>query len=338
MEPKALIEKILKDRSVLVAGGVALFVVVVTSAYMLLSGPTVVGKSSDVGSVAQTWLKEVLRAQGVNAEVNVLGIKDLGSVYSVTLSAKVGATINVIELLVSKDGRYIFVQGIDALSGNQLGGIVDIRYDIPKSGRPKVELFVMSYCPYGVQMEKAILPVVELLGDKIDFQLKFVNYTLRGIKEFNENLRQYCIQQEYGKDKLVEYLKCFTASGNSEECAESVGIDAGTINTCMNRLYDEYNLDTYIEQAGGSNTIRFPIFDADNLRYGVTGSPTLVINGVRVDNVERSPEALKNIICSAFTNPPAECSTVLSSQVASPGFGLSARASPATSAAACGAN
>ena len=30
--------------------------------------------------------------------------------------------------------------------------------NIPKSQRPKVELFVMSYCPFGLQMEKAYAP------------------------------------------------------------------------------------------------------------------------------------------------------------------------------------
>ena len=34
---------------------------------------------------------------------------------------------------------------------------------VTKSDRPKVELFVMSYCPYGLQMEKAYLPAWNLL-------------------------------------------------------------------------------------------------------------------------------------------------------------------------------
>jgi len=42
-----------------------------------------------------------------------------------------------------------------------------------KSNNPKVELFTMSHCPYGTQIEKGILPVLETLGDKIDFKLKF---------------------------------------------------------------------------------------------------------------------------------------------------------------------
>ena len=37
-----------------------------------------------------------------------------------------------------------------------------------------VELFVMSQCPYGVEAEKAIIPVIEEFQDRIDFYLYFI--------------------------------------------------------------------------------------------------------------------------------------------------------------------
>ena len=43
---------------------------------------------------------------------------------------------------------------------------------VPKSDKPLVELFVMAYCPYGTQAEKGLIPVIELLGDKIDASIK----------------------------------------------------------------------------------------------------------------------------------------------------------------------
>ena len=54
-----------------------------------------------------------------------------------------------------------------------------------------VELFVMSHCPYGVQMEKGILPVLKLLDTRIDFSLKFVDYAMHGKTELDEQTRQY---------------------------------------------------------------------------------------------------------------------------------------------------
>jgi len=64
-----------------------------------------------------------------------------------------------------------------------------------KSDKPTVELFIMSHCPYGTQVEKGILPVTKTLGDKIDFDLKFVYYAMHGEKEAYEQLNQYCIQK-----------------------------------------------------------------------------------------------------------------------------------------------
>ena len=40
--------------------------------------------------------------------------------------------------------------------------------EITKTDKPNVELFVMSFCPYGVQAETAMKPVVDLLGDSAD--------------------------------------------------------------------------------------------------------------------------------------------------------------------------
>ncbi|MFH1364935.1 MAG: hypothetical protein ABIH52_04780, partial [Candidatus Aenigmatarchaeota archaeon] len=48
---------------------------------------------------------------------------------------------------------------------------------------------------------------------------------------------------------------------------------------------------------------------------GVTGSPTLVINGVRA-NVARNAESFKTAVCGAFNDAPGDCSTELSSDAA----------------------
>ncbi|MYK18340.1 hypothetical protein F4055_09280, partial [Candidatus Poribacteria bacterium] len=45
---------------------------------------------------------------------------------------------------------------------------------IARMGKPTLELFVMSYCPFGVQAEEKIIPIVKEFGDKIDFKLQFI--------------------------------------------------------------------------------------------------------------------------------------------------------------------
>ena len=69
---------------------------------------------------------------------------------------------------------------------------------------------------------------------------------------------------------------------------------------------------------------RYPQFNVHselNDKYGVRGSPTIVINDQTVNISPRSPENFKEIICQAFTSPPKECSQNLSDEVSSPGIG-----------------
>ncbi len=200
---------------------------------------------------------------------------------------------------------------------------------------PDVELFVMSYCPYGLQMEKAILPVIEKLGDKVNFQLKFCNYAMHGQKELTENMRQYCIQKN-APDKLLDYLTCFIGNGgDADKCVDSVGIDADELSSCMSETDSDFSItaDYNDKSKWYGNFPPFSIFDADAKKYNVAGSPTLVINGVSVQ-ASRTPKALLDMICDAFTTKPAECDAEMSNAAPSPGFGLTGSGS--SSDAQCG--
>lgn len=173
---------------------------------------------------------------------------------------------------------------------------------LQQSDKPSMEVFVMSYCPYGIDMENAVIPVQELLGAKANITIKFVNYAMHGAKEIQENARQYCIQKNT-PDKFWSYLKCFNGNKNSSACILSNGINETNVNICINETYTTYGIKV-------DNT-SFLIHDAECKKYGVRGSPTVVINGVVV-NVVRSPEGVKKTLCNAFITPPAECSTNLS--------------------------
>ena len=52
---------------------------------------------------------------------------------------------------------------------------------VSRIGKPTLELFVMSYCPYGVQTEEQLIPIVKAFGDKIDFQAAVYCRRKRGI-------------------------------------------------------------------------------------------------------------------------------------------------------------
>lgn len=93
-------------------------------------------------------------------------------------------------------------------------------------------------------------------------------------------------------------------------------------------------MDNFKNQVGYQGT--FPGFDihkADNEKYGVAGSPTLVINGQEVSS-GRDAASLLSTICTAFNNAPSECQTDLPSEQPTPGFGTGTVAA-ASAAAEC---
>lgn len=216
--------------------------------------------------------------------------------------------------------------------------------NVPKTAKPKVELFVMSYCPYGLQMEKAYLPAWDLLKNKADIDLKFVSYAMHGKKEVDENTRQYCIQSEQ-PTKFQAYLKCFFGAGsndgqeaNYKSCLTAAGVSQTSLTSCMTRTDKKFAITAKFNDTSSWLSGQFPQYPihADlNSSYGVQGSPTLVINGVQAD-AARTPEAIKQAICNAFTTAPSECAQALSTSSFNPGFGTSLSAAGAAGSAAAG--
>ena len=247
--------------------------------------------------------------------VDYVSYEDKGNLYEVLVRYQ-GQEIPV---YVTKDGEY-FVQGVLPITKSvpvQQEQQSPQQADIPKSDKPKVELFVMTYCPYGTQAEKGLIPVLELLGDKIEGGIKFVHYFMHGDKEEKETYRQVCIREEQ-KDKYLDYLKCFLEDGDSERCLTKTKIDRTKLGSCIsNNAKNYYASDSELSQ-----------------KYGVRGSPTLVINGQMVSSGRASASFL-NSICSAFNDVPEECNEELSSESPSPGFGYSA-SSGSNSQAQCG--
>jgi hypothetical protein len=212
--------------------------------------------------------------------------------------------------------------------------------DVPKEDKAKVELFVMSYCPYGTQIEKGMLPVIEALGSKMDFSLKFCDYAMHGEKELKEELNQYCIQKNEPK-KLVTYLKCFLEASEGDSCLTTAGINKSKLASCVSATDKEFKVTAGFADkttwANGSYP-SFNVFKTDNEKYGVGGSPTLVVNGKQVSS-GRDAKSLLATICAGFNKQPAECQKELSGTAPSAGFGTAAATSGAApSGGGCATN
>lgn len=233
-------------------------------------------------------------------------VEDAGFVYKLDVKVPNG----VFQSYISKDGRYFFVEGDDM--------------DGKKSDKPKVELFVMSHCPYGTQIEKGILPVLDLLGDKIDFELKFCDFAMHPQQgELEEQLTQYCVQEQ-DQEKLKTYLGCFLDKGVTSGCLDKAGVDKQKLDKCVKQTDEEYKITAGLEDKSTWRNGTYPKFNIhkdDAEKYGVSGSPTLIINGKEANAGKRSPQGLLDTICSYFNEKPEECDKSLSDETPSPGFG-----------------
>lgn len=272
-------------------------------------------------AAAEKFINENLLPANTKATVKSATLE--GDVYNINLDVS-GQNYTS---YMTKDGEKFFQSGIDMAKFAQEKAASPAATDqtqaatqpqdtnIPKTDKPKVELFVMTHCPYGLQAEKGIIPAIEALGNKIDAKVRFVHYFMHGDKEEQETYNQVCIREEQAA-KFNSYLKCFVIESDSAKCVTQAGVNKSKLTSCVAAKAKGY----YKTDSDLSNS------------YGVQGSPTLVINGVQ-SNAGRDSASYLAGICAAFNDKPAECDQQLAS--ASPAAGFGAGAASNSAAAGC---
>lgn len=250
-------------------------------------------------------------------------IKNISSesgVYKFDIEIEAGGQKQEATSYATKDGALLFIQGIKVTNS---GGQAETEAtDMgAKSDKPEVDLYVMSFCPYGVQAENAMKPVADLLGDKINLRVRFITDiggdtpesvgSLHGAPEAGEDLRQACVMKNYDSATYWKYV--FEVNANCypvyrepvkldacwRSAAEKAGIDTAKITSCSTTA-EGVNLLKADEAKAAENSVR--------------GSPTIFINGNYYSGA-RTSDAFKEAICSAFTTAPAECGTAVQAPV-----------------------
>lgn len=226
--------------------------------------------------------------------------------------------VSTTSIFITKDGNWVvpimgeFLDLTKKPADAEAQQQQETQAEIPKTDKPEVRMFVMSYCPFGLQAEKMYLPVYNLLKDKAAMEIDYVSYIMHGFKEAEQNVRQYCIERDQ-KNVFSKYLDCFVKTDDHAKCAAQAGVDTGAMNACYADTMTKYNIK--------EDSTAFDIHKDLNTKYGVQGSPTIVINGVEAKISNRSPEEFKKWICDAFNTKPAECDQKLSEAAASTGIG-----------------
>jgi len=281
---------------------------------------------------AMNFINENMLQEGITAELK--DSEEENGLYKF----KIAIEGQEYDSYVTQDGKMLFTMpGIDLDQEiPEAAEEQEAPADVAKSAKPAVELFVMSHCPYGTQIEKGIIPVLKLLGNKIDFDLRFVNYAMHGEVEVMEEARQYCIQKGQNS-KLIPYLECFLDEGDSAKCLEEASINMGILDSCIDQIDEEFSITANLEDQESWLNGRFPKFMVNNdlnVKYGIQGSPGLVVNEQQVSS-GRSPAQLLATVCNAFEQAPEECGQALDSAQPSAGFGYEASATGAATGS-CG--
>lgn len=269
-------------------------------------------KADDCGTKMVKFLNVNMVAAGTKATLVTVN-EDHGVYQIVTLyQAK------EVVVYATKDCQFLFPGGIDI--GNVTSHIPTATQTTPvqtspvKTDKPVVDLYIMSFCPYGVQAETAMFPVMILLGNKTDINIKFITSSsgttvnsLHGPAEADEDMRQAVIQK-YMPDMLWPYLVSFNVNCYQELKNETA------LAACRNHIINYIKLDErkIIQAQDTEGLALIKADEADAQKNAVSGSPTLIINGVRYSGA-RTSEAYKQAICNSFTTKPAECNTNLTS-------------------------
>ena len=269
-----------------------------------------------IGQKAIDYINRNLVREGTSA--TLVSVEDMGDVYKVTTEYQ-GQQIPV---YVTKDGRFLFLANpLDM--GKELPKPKEQTEqnkvsceDLPKAETPKLQAFVVSYCPFGLQMQRILTRIVEKIPQLKDFiKIRYIGsvqdgkiVSMHGDREAQENLRQICIREEQ-PEKYWDYIACFIKAGDTENCLNETGVNVTMLNECME---DSNRGLKYAQQD----------FELEK-KFQVMGSPTLVLNNQTVSEFDfggRTAQAVKTLLCCGFEQQPEFCQQNLTTEQANTGF------------------
>jgi len=214
----------------------------------------------------------------------------------------------------TKDGSLLFPEAVEIMTLEQKKDASC--KSVSKTQDSKLEAFIVSYCPYGTQMQRIINEVVKNIPElESNIKVRYIGQvqdgkvtSMHGEQEAQENLTQICLREEQS-DKYFPYVACFLKEGESESCLTEVEIDKDQLESCKQ------------EESRG---IAYAQEDFDlNGTYQVSGSPTLVLNGEVISEFDfggRTAESIKSLLCCGFEDPFQFCENILTTEEATPGF------------------
>jgi len=251
-----------------------------------------------------------------NVSAKITDVNDAGNgLYSLGFEIYEGTSVVSSGVIYSNDEKLL------------IGNAFDLNMPLPKpetpepvatqvvkSDKPVVDLYVMSFCPYGNKAEDTLLPAYNLLKEEVDFNVHFIVSTsgdtvssLHGNPEVVQDEREACVLKNYDFSTWLNF-------------AVYVNDTCGSNGSCWEDAAAEYKIDTktITDCVANEGVALMKENEAASNAAGAQGSPTMIINGVETTAVYNysNSEAYKAAICNAFNVAPTDCNVALTGDAA----------------------
>lgn len=180
---------------------------------------------------------------------------------------------------------------------------------VAAAGAVNLQFFIMSQCPFGVQVMDGVIPALKELGPAVDFHVDFIgkiegeNLTsMHGDNEVKGNIIEACVVK-HAPDKWMEFFLCVDKNyralpGNWNECATTAGLSADQIKAAA----------ACYEGDEGRALMKASFEKA--IAAGARGSPTIHLNGQPYRG-GRTKRDFMQAVCDATTGTkPEVCGTI----------------------------
>jgi len=171
-----------------------------------------------------------------------------------------------------------------------------------------IELFVMSQCPYGVQVMTTMTDVVKEIGANVDVKFEYIGddlgngqfKSMHGDGEVQGDLLEVCAQKLFADTtKLTTFMACLNKNYRQlpagwEACATEAGYDQPKLKACF-------------EGDEGKKLLAESFKTAKDKK--ATGSPTIFLAGERYSGGREKVDFLR-AVCDKLSTKPQVCSTL----------------------------
>jgi hypothetical protein len=200
--------------------------------------------------------------------------------------------------------------------GGSAGGEAGLPFAHRRAGaddarkRVKLQLYVMSKCPFGVQAMQAVTRAMTALKGAVELRVDYIVSedgsgqlkAMHGDPELRGNILQLCAQHLFPTAAFLEFVDCQNKNWrqiptNWERCARAAGIDTNRLGACYTSPAGQRLLRASMRRAKAQNA---------------TGSPTIFVAGKTYHGARHKRDFMR-ALCGAFSadaDRPAECGTI----------------------------